>query len=311
MRPFYKKGISRRALIALLVMGIALPAAAQVLDAQPKQAQHTAHMAVLYFRLSGTPYLAAEVREVISSGTVSFEQAAAQALVSGPGPMSDSLGPLFPAGTQVLSVQPEGDLLFVTFNEALLNRYADEGTLAAPGDQTQARLRRRLAMASLVNTLTERGEFRRVQVLVRAETTVRDSMRLAATYYLEESAALPDPLTRDEERIATPAVMAGLTLSAWQQRDWRTLYDFTRDLRPSQAEMTAAFDASLKLAAFSVTPGTTAPDGTSAVVTATLELEAAGGTMFTLPGFPLVLVRRDGIWRPQYESLLRLAKVRP
>lgn len=294
----------------LLLLSMTLSASAQVLDAQPQQNLPTAQTAVLYFRLDGTPYLATELREIASSQTVSFEQAAAEALVAGPAPTSDSLSPLFPPGTQVLSVQPEGDLLFIIFNETLLGRYPDEGALTAPNDLAEAKLRRRLAMAALANTVTERGEFRRVQVLVRAETTVRTSMRLEESYYLEESAALPDPLTRQEARILTPAVMAGLTLSAWQQRDWRTLYDLTRDLRPSQAEMATAFDESLKLVAYTITPGTVSPDGSTAVVAATLELEASGG-VFTLPAFPLVLVRADGIWRPSFESLLRLAVVGP
>ncbi len=309
MRPRFHPLIALAA--ALLLLTAVMPAGAQVLSPDPVNTQHSPRMAVLYFRLTGTQYLATEVRQIAASETISFEHAAVQALLQGPGPALDGLSPLFPPDTQVLSVQPEGDLLFVTFNEALLGRYADEGALALPQDMAEAKLRRRLAMASLVNTLTERGEFRRVQVLVRAETTVRTSMRLAASYYLEEGDVLPDPLTRDEARILTPGVMAGLSLTALQQRDWPALYDLTRDLRPSQAEMAAAFDESLKLVAYAITPGTVSPDGHHAVVAATLELQAESGTVFTVPSFPLVLVRADGVWRPQYESLLKLAAVRP
>ena len=298
----------RALLLVLLIASALCPASAQVLDYRVQQSQHTTRPAVLYFPFAGTPWLGTQVRMIAASETISFEHAAVQALVDGPDAPSDSLSPPFPPGTQVLSVQPEGDLLFVTFNEALLGRYPDE---TLPNDLAQAQLRRRLAMAALVNTLTERGEYRRVQVLARAETNIRTSMRLAASYYLEDSDVLLDPLTRDEARILTPADAAKMTLDAWQKRDWHTLYEQMRDLRPSQDEVARAFESSLRLVAYAASTGTVAPDGISAVVSVTLDLQDEGGAVFSLPAFPLVLTRVGGVWRPQYESLLRMAAVRP
>ena len=298
----------RALLLVLLIASMLCPVSAQVLDYRAQQSQHTTRPVVLYFPFTGTPWLGTQVRMIAASETISFEHAAVQALVDGPDAPSDSLSPPFPPGTQVLSVQPEGDLLFVTFNEALLGRYPDE---TLPNDLAQAQLRRRLAMAALVNTLTERGEYRRVQVLARAETNIRTSMRLAASYYLEDSDVLLDPLTRDEACILTPADAAKMTLDTWQKRDWRTLYDQMRDLRPSQDEVARAFESSLRLVAYAASTGTVAPDGISAVVSVTLDLQDEGGAVFSLPAFPLVLTRVGGVWRPQYESLLRLAAVRP
>lgn len=299
------------ALAAALMFAAPAAGAGQALDYRPQQSQRARRTAVLYFRYADTAWLGAETREITASETISFEHAAAQALVDGPGPLSGSLTPLFPPGAAVLSVQPQGDLLFVTFNEALLNRYADESSLLPPQDMAEAQLRRRLAMASLVNTLTERGEYRRVQVLVRAETAMRSSMRLAASYYLEDSHALPDPLTRDEARILTPAAAARMALDAWQRRDWRALTELAGSARPAQNGIASAFDRSPKLVAYALTPGTVSPDGQEAVVSATLDLTNQNGAVLHVPAFPLVLRRADGIWRPAYESLNALAEVQP
>lgn len=103
----------------------------------------------------------------------------------------------------------EGETLFVTFNEQLLGRYADEAVIFSTDySQGEGRLRRRLAMAALVNTLTESGLYSRVQVLVRQESYITSSMRLSMRYYLLEDDSLPPPLTRQESYILTPQVSA-------------------------------------------------------------------------------------------------------
>lgn len=50
----------------------------------------------------------------------------------------------------------------------------------------------------LCATLTESGEYRAVQVLVRAESNVGSSMRLRESYFLADSELPCDALTREE-----------------------------------------------------------------------------------------------------------------
>ena len=129
-----------------------------MLSAQAQEEQPIKLSATLYFRYRSTGYLAREVRELNASRTISDEMALINALVEGPGSLSPQLSPLFPAGTHALSTAVEGETLFVTFNEQLLGRYADEAVIFSTDySQGEGRLRRRLAMAALVNTLTESG----------------------------------------------------------------------------------------------------------------------------------------------------------
>ena len=194
------------AFVFFALMGV-LPfsLAGQMLGVEAQQGDLLRQSVTLYYRYLDSGFLGREQREISFPRTTAPELAIAAALIEGPGSLSPWLNPLFPPGTQVLSALREGDRLFLTFNEALMNRYSDEA-LVMSGDyrKGEGQLRRRLAMASLVNSLTETGQYSSVQVLVRGETYIATSMRLSGRYYLEDGDSLPPPLLRQEEYIFTP-----------------------------------------------------------------------------------------------------------
>ena len=250
--------------------------------------------------------------------TESFALALIRALVDGPASLSPHLTPLFPPATAVLGVQQEGLLFFVTFNEAVMGRYADESTfLLSLLDYRQAEglLRRRLAMSALVNTLTENLPCGTVQVLVRAETYISTSMRLSDRYYLKDSDTLPDPLVRDEASILTPSAAAQLVLDAWAKEGWDAAAALTDpvteqpkqlpyDHGASDAEETAPV-----LSAYTVTPGSISPDGHQVIVCVDGEFLTPSGSSRHIRSFPLRLVRRQGVWFASHDSLLLLAEL--
>ncbi|MCR4886765.1 MAG: GerMN domain-containing protein [Clostridiales bacterium] len=262
--------------------------------------------AVLYFRYGTTAYLAPQTRQVEVGRNEAPEHALVQALLDGPSGAAPILGGLFPPGTEVLSTLSQGDTLFVTFNEAMMGRYADEGQDAA--DRTEGVLRRQMCLDALSATLTEAGLCARVQVLVYRGVDQGKSLRLTAGF-LDQSGdeALLPPLTRREDRLLTPHNTAVLILDAWQRQEWAALYDLTaRDAaRPREQAACDAFADGGTLVSFSVSPGSVSPDGQSAVVSVDLTLLGEAGDR-EIGGYPLRMRREDGLWKIGYDELEKL-----
>lgn len=277
-------------------------------EQDPGEAQERA--ATLYFRCGVTRWLEREQRNIPVTRSESYEKALVQALIDGPA-QGSRLSALFPAGTQVLSVIAEGRQLFVTFNERLMAAYADEGaSISSAGYRAgEGRQRRELAMAALTNTLTESGEYARVQVLVRAETTLTGSLRLSSRYYLEDSDALPDPLTRQEAALMLPGYAADHLMTQWKNREWTALQEGLAQAPSDAAAQSAllrALEGSPSILQFTATPGTPAPDGSYAVVSLSLQYQAQGKPEKSISKWPLRLTRLNNCWQVPWASFSAL-----
>ena len=264
--------------------------------------------ATLYFRYGDTTYLAPVERTVTVQRNETPEKAMVQALIEGPAATSSSLTPLFPPGTQVLAVTSQENTLFVTFNEALLGRYTDEPVdISVEPWKTELPLRRRLCMDSLTATLTEAGLCSQVQVLVYRSNAQAGSMRLQKGFYersLDET--LLPPLKRNEDALLTPHNTADALLKAWMSQDWPSLYSgIAREARPGEQAAYNAFAAARALTGFELSHGSVSSDGQQAVLCADLSLRAAGEDAVQT-GYPIHLVREDGLWRIAYDQLLAL-----
>jgi len=267
--------------------------------------------ATLYFRYGNSVYLAAEERQISVQRNEPEEKALVQALIDGPAATSSSLSPLFPPDTEVLAVSSREGTLFITFNDALLGRYADEpaDTSQEPW-KTEGPLRRRLCMDALTATLTEAGLCARVQVLVYRSGAQANSMRLQAGFFdrgLDET-ILP-PMTRSEGALLTPHNTAAAILQAWMRRDWPSLYSWVLpDTRPGEQTAISAFATARVLTGFSVSAGTVTPDGQRAALCMDLSVRSAGDDG-EIAGYPLILTREGGLWRVSYEQLAELMQV--
>ena len=266
---------------------------------------------VLYFRYGNTACLAPEERDIPVSRNESLEKAVVRALIDGPA-LSSALSPLFPPGTEALAAVTQDDTLFVTFNEAVLGRYADEpGEASLGGWKEEGALRRRLCLDALTATLTEAGLCARVQVLVYRGSGQATSMRLQAGFLsrTQDESLLP-PLTRDESRLLTPHNTARMLLEAWVNRDWAALYDFSDAGRPSEQSAMDAFASAGVLTGFSLSPGAVAPDGQSAVITADLIL-LFDGRETAAAGYPVRLNRENGLWKADWTGLMAMMNFIP
>lgn len=288
------------------------PAAAQLISADTQGLTADSFPATLYFRYGSTAYLAPEERLLSVQRNETKEKALVQALLDGPAAVQSALSPLFPPGTQVLAAASQGDTLFITFNEALLGRYSDEpSSLSAEPWKTEGTLRRQLCMDALSATLTEAGLCAQVQVLVYREKAQTASMRLHAGFFdrTEDETLLP-AFTRNEAALLTPHNTGSVLLTAWMTQDWATLYDLVareqeNDPRPDELAAFDAFHAARTVTSFSLSPGNVASDGAKAVLSAQMTLRSQGEDQL-LSGYPLHLVRENGLWKIPYSRLTAL-----
>lgn len=273
------------------------------LSAEPEAGVAREQTATLYFRYGDSALLRQETRELTVMPNESREKALVTALLDGPHEGGGSA--LFPDGTQVLSTQAQDRVIYVTFNEALYDRYPDESLSGQAREQ--AILRRRLAMAALCATLTESGEYRAVQVLVRAESNVGSSMRLRESYFLADSELPCDALTREEAYLPTPAASARLALAAWQTRDWESLSQWIAARGASAADIAPASLAKAQtLLAAQAGEGCVSPDGLSAVVCVDLTLRGDDGAESACAAWPLRMIREGGVWKIPAAALLEM-----
>ena len=267
------------------------PDSGLIIDAIPQAGSARQATDTLYFGYGDTGLLRQESRQITLLPNETREKALVRALLEG----SRDAGsrPLFPEKTEVLSTQAQDGVIYITFNEALYDRYADEDSL-----REDSAARRQLAMDALTATLTESGEYRSVQVLVRAEENVGRSMRLTTRFFWQENEAAVPPLTRQSGRLPTPSAYAGALLSAWQNRDPEELAHF---ISAREGQMPGALSDDLAagpaLLSFAVYDGTVSPDGGSAVVCADLALRDADGAETVIDACPLRLVSEGGAWK--------------
>ena len=277
------------------------PAEEEKISAVPDESASSYLTETLYFRYEETGMLRQEERVISMLPNESREKALVRALLEGPREAGGTA--LFPDKTEVLSTQLQDGVLFVTFNEALYDRYGDES--GAPSD-AEALLRRKLAMAALCATLTESGECRSVQVLVRAESNVGASMRLKNSYYLLDDERAAEPLTREETYLPTPDASARMLLEAWKTRSWSALYDFVMASDTRLDAASARFAAVPALLESTVSSGTVSLDGQSAVVCVSMTLRALDGPEESVENWPLHLTRENGVWKAEADAVYAL-----
>lgn len=262
----------------------------------------------LYYRYLDSGFLGQEARALKVPLNQSREMAIVEALLGGPGPSSPMLRPIFPAGTKVLSVLKEGRQLFVTFNQHIMDAYPLEDLQNEAYVAGEGRTRRLLAMASLVNSLTESGQVSQVQVLVQGQELATASLRLSARYYLDNNDLLPNPLKRQEDRIATPGQAASYIFDLWEQRAipqmQRMLFIPAQD--PDILARAAALAEIPTLLSFSVSAGSLDATGNQAVCLVSLNVLDQKGEELNRQDIPLLLVRKDGVFKAEATSLFSL-----
>lgn len=258
---------------------------------------------VLWFRYGQEGLLAPEYRVLDVARTESLAQPLINALLVGPSAASVELRGLFPQGTQLVSLSQTKGTIFVTLSNHILSPYPDEPAAwqADPYWAVEAPVRRKLAMQSIVATLTENCAADSVIILVAEDKASAGSLRLKESYYLNGREVVAPPLTRDESLLLTPLRTAEVILRCWQETDWVHLHRYlartdpaTGESRPDEGDLPALLSDLPRLVRFDVKGGSIS--GSQAMFTVSgAYLDGTAEVPFT--GRILRLTYERGLWR--------------
>jgi len=262
----------------------------------------------LFYRYEKSDMLSSETRVITVPRDESPETITVRQLLAGPQASHTELKRLFPHNTAVLDVHSSEDTLFITFNEDILNDGIPQEWSKDPVWKTEAPLRRRLTMQSLVATITENFSYPYIQVMLSANQMQDVSTRLDNSYFLDGRTGLADRLTRDETMLLTMQNTALTLLKAWQVHDYELLYQFTATThmqKPSYADFVDALDGCAMLTAYSASAGYSSANSKRATVTLDISYRI-DDREYHCPSYPLWLVRDNDLWKIPYEELQRL-----
>lgn len=275
----------------------------ELLTVQADESNVSEIKATLYFRYLDEPMLAGESCTLAVRSDQRPEMAIIEALLSGPSAGNADLRRLIPAGTEVVSISDNDQVLFITFSETFL----DDGVPAdwAEDDDwaTEAPLLRELITQSIAASVTESYPYKGVQILVDQQSETQTSLRLSNEYFLDGSVGLSEPVVRDEALLLTPQTTAKTMLNAWAQKDYACLYKYlAQDGKPAYSAFLETMDAAPSIDVFTVSGGSVYPDGQTAVVTVYLRLivQNADDELFS---YPLQLIRENDAWKMEYARL--------
>lgn len=267
----------------------------------------------LYFRMQSETMLSSETRTVYFPRDRQVEEVLITSLIEGPSPGLLDLTGLFSSGTKVYRVWRSADLLTVTLTREFLSPPpgAPVSWDSDPYWRTEVFNRRQLAIASIVNTITEETDFTAIQFLVLEsdDDTSGRRIRRAELYPDASGDQLLPPVTRSEHFILTHYNTANVLMESWRSQAYDRIYRFVAQ-ESGQRPTEAAFQQEMitmdrSLVRFSLSAGTVSEDGQRAVLEATYEYISASGNVL-VQNYPMRLVRENGLWRIVYEDLQRM-----
>lgn len=262
----------------------------------------------LYFRMRGEDMLARETRQVLFPLDSTVEATLITKLIEGPGPNLLELTGLFNPGTKV-TTSGEGSLLTVVLTPEFLAKPVDapDNWQKEPAWRAEVLTRRRLALLSIVNTVTEETDYTAVQLLVQQDDDDRYGRRVPRAEIYEDGAenVVLSPVTRAETSILSARNTAEVVLACWREKDYDRLYRFVLG-RPTEEEFRQRMlQVDRSLTSFSLLPGVVSGDGQMAVITANIEYRNANGYV-QVRDYPIRMVRDSSLWKMEYEALIRL-----
>lgn len=263
----------------------------------------------LFYRYQQTGLLAGETRSIMVPLDESIELTTVRELLAGPQASHTELTRLFPHSTSVTGVTASGDTLLITLTESVESDGIPANWEEDSVWRKEGPLRRKLIMQSLVATMTENFPYSYIQVFITRDPSTGISTRLDSSYFLDGRSGPEERLTRDESLLLNMHNTADMLLSAWQERDYPLLYQFTTDhageAKPAYEEFVTQLSECAAVVSYTSGSGHSAQDSSMATVTVKLECMIDGQTRLH-PAYPLRLVRNGGVWKIAYSDLKRL-----
>ena len=286
----------------------------------------------LYYRLTDEAYLVGVTGAVTVLSNERPEKAIIRALIDGTPPLSNNISPVFPEGTDVVDVTLDGAILYVTLSEAffdasLVNEAVSDGTRLLESnligkteyDQRVAAareemyLKRKLAIYSMANTITEYESGVRIQFLFQiGENTVRVSRaELGLESYADAESDLLEPIGAEGSLMVNPQIIVECALNRISRGEYQKAYDLFAETesggvqKPDYANFEMGLSQAVSVAAYTVKGYTLSEDKSYAYVTVDLLYRIGeDGRERRQRNLTLMLKSEGSIYKLGYQSLI-------
>lgn len=267
---------------------------------------------VLYYRFNSENYLVADTRTVESTQGSSFEYNIINALLDGPSPDKTEMLQVINPGTKLLSITTNQEYIYITLSKEFIDppSWAKENWEDNPEMAQHVYLTKRLAMYSIINTVTETSKHSKVQIYVDMDNNgdvTRVTRRDVGLIGDGREDQPLDPMTRNPNIILTPYNALDMAMQMVKDRNFEKNYLYVTDdnangvKKPTINEYTNLFsDTSKTLISYSINPNITiSEDGVSAVANVSYQIKTGQGVSESL-NVPVMLYRDKGCWKVNY-----------
>lgn len=274
----------------------------------------------LYFRCTDEAYLSGDTRSVEVRADERTEAAVLRELIKGPSSSKPELEALIHPQTRVIDVTDSGDTLIVTISGEFLQQakplpenWTDDLVL-----REEAMLRRRLAVYSVVDTLTGMGRYAKVQILVDLDGSGIGKRVRSATFGFTSGGVSETPLepkSFESKVILNPSNTLDLILRSVIEKNWSSVYRFisqreeygTVPVYENALSMFATLPAQIDR--YSIVESIIETSGDKAVVFIDIRYHTKNGEVFTRKSVPIRMLMENEIWKATYESVARMLSV--
>lgn len=271
----------------------------------------------LYFRYAQNPFgealLCGEEQQIEVTANETLETAIVRALIMGPQGTEET--PTINPETKVVSVTKNKDCYFVLLSKEFLEPFGVSQDLKNnPEALEQAMSNQKLAVYSIVNSLTELGTCSRIQILIDTDGT-GNGQRVPRKDlgFTGGNADQPiEPLGREGSLIRTPSKSLEEVLRLVMSGDFSSTYKRVAQTSaengetPGQDELKAMINGeNSTISTYEILNETVSANGRAAVVTINVSVKygTADGMELRKTLLPMKMVREDEVWKVAYASL--------
>lgn len=267
----------------------------------------------LYYRMRGENMLSREMSPLNVQNEKTLEETLIEALIDGPNPSLMELSGVFIPSTKLLRVGHEGDILIVSVSHHFLETPVDmpENWRENAAQRSEVLMRRKLALLSIVSTVTEQTDYASVLLLVSKDENDTTGRRIQSSEIFEEikGDSLLAPVMRDEAYLLTHHNTAKVIMESIQDKDYGRLYRFVAGAPTEDTFLQQMYEGRNMFLSYNLSPGTVSSDGQVATLVAEVAYVDPSGVV-SQQRFPLRLVYENSLWKIQYEALRRIVETK-
>ena len=204
--------------------------------------------------------------------------------------------------TEIVDITDSASTVSVTLSKEFLE--LTEGAQRVSSDKNMLL---RMCAYSVVNSLTEYGQFDKVQILIDVNGTgIGERVTRKELGFTENPDEYLEALSRDDSLLMTPNDALKTILTLIENKEWSTLYSLIDTQEKPEYELFSSLcnvHVDNLVLEGELSRGSVSPNGKTAVITASFKL--AGIEERSYQNVPIVLNKTDDVWKLSY-SLFEL-----